>query len=372
MRRTVKIIPVLLSLILLFSCTADKYKVEIIDGVKYIKNTGEPTAAYTPKTKLLFEIQGPENVPDSMKGFGEITQIIADFNDNIYILDGIHATIKKYNRNGEFERYFPEQYGSGIEQLKKPTQIVLMYDTLTVYDHGLGKYIQFMTNGRFIQSQFVMTGVKPVALKSDGKTNLSTFIAKIEKGDSTDVSVNQLCVLNDRLKTQYVVREIRAEMNKDFFFPDLLTFYSVKDGMFYTAENKSDKYRIYVDDNRGNSQYVIEKKFTKVPYNEFEREKLNEFIVAAKFPPMDSTRTYYKKAVSSIEIDKLNRIWTQPSLERTEANEDSLYVDIFDEGIFVNRTVLDFVKRNETYTLLNNRLYVISEDRKSVRVYDYE
>jgi len=373
MTGTVKILSTLLSLILIISCTADKkYKIETVDGVKYFKNTGEPTGKYRPNARLLFEIKGPENVPDSMKGFGEITDVLADFNDNIYILDGGHATIKKYNRNGEFERYFPEQRGSELEQFTKPNQFALMYDTLLVFDPPTGKYVQYLSNGKFIQSHFLMTGLKPIVLKSDNKTNLSTFVAIIENLDSTAYSVTQLCVLNERLKIQYVVREMKAKMDKDFFFPDVLTTYNVKDGVFYTAESTSDHYRIYADDNRGNPQYVIEKDFLKVPYNAYEREKLNEFIEASKFPPMDSTRTYYKKAVNSIEIDKYDRIWAQPSLERTVLNEDSLYVDIFDKGIFINRTVLDFVSGNEIYKLLTSRLYVISGDRKSLRVYDYE
>ncbi|MBU4485435.1 MAG: hypothetical protein KKD38_00775 [Candidatus Delongbacteria bacterium] len=373
MRNQTKYFIIVLGALVLFNCSKfkEKYKIEEIDGVKYYKNTGEAAGKYRPTAKLLFKIKGPENVPDSMKGFGYILDVISDYNDNIYILDGDQATIKKYNKSGEFERYFPEQSGNGVDQFQRPTQFALMYDTLIVYDPPGGKYLQYLTSGTFIQSHYLMSGLKPIFLNSDGKTNLSSFAATITQIDSVDYAVNKLCVLNDRLKIEYVVREIRQPFNKDSFFPDILTSYTLKDGLFYIAENLSDAYRIYVADNRGAMQYIIEKEFTKIPYNEYERTQLNEFVTLSGFQPLDSNKVYYKKAINTIEIDKNNKLWTQPSLDRTEVNQDSFYIDIFDKGIFINRTVLDFINGNETYKLKGNRIYVIAEDRKSVRVYDY-
>ncbi len=374
MRIYIKISEFLIVLVLFFSCTKKEsaYTLEEIGGVRYYKNTGEPSGKYRPVTSFLFELKGPENVPDSMKGFGYITDVIADLNDNIYILDGKHAVIKKYNKDGIFERYFPEQSGNNIEHFMKPTQFTILYDTIMVYDSGNSKYTQYLSNGTFIQSHLLIAGLKPVVLKSDGKTNLSTFVPTMEKKDGVDYSINRLCVLNDRMKIEYIVHEIKMPVTNDFFFPDVLAGYSLRDGIFYILENTSDFYRIFVTDNRGKKQYVIEKKFIKVPYNDYEREMINEFVVASKFPPLDSTKTYYKKAVNTIEIDKKNRIWAQPSIERTSANQDSFYVDIFKDGIFINRTVLDFIGGNEYYKLMQNRIYVISEDRRSLRVYDYE
>jgi hypothetical protein len=374
MNFVIKIALMLISVIIFFNCskTNEKFRVEEINGLKYYKNSGEPTGNYRPKAKLLFEIKGPENVPDSMKGFGSVTDVLADFNDNIYILDGEHATIKKYNMNGEFERYFPEQSGDGLENFQSPTQFALLYDTLIVYDPPGGKYTQYLTNGKFIQSQYIMSSIRPVVLSSDGKTNISSYVSDINVIDSVEYSINKLCVLNNRLKVEYVVKEIRIPFDKNFFFPDMFSNYSLKDGLFYITENLSDAYRIYISDNRGKLQYIIEKEYKRIPYNEFERSLLDEFLTASKFDPLDSTKTYYKKAVNTLEIDKNNKLWAQPSLDRNEANQDSFYIDIFDKGVFINRTVLDFINGNEMYKLEGSRLYVIPEDRKSLRVYDYE
>lgn len=363
-----------LSLFIIFNCMKpkEKYKIEEINGIKYYKNTGEPTGKYRPRAKFLFELKGPENVPDSMKGFGQILDVIADFNDNIYILDGEHATIKKYSRSGEFERYFPEQSGNGVEQFEKPDQFALLYDTLVVYDAGPGKYLRYLTSGTFIESQYVVSGIKPIAMGSDGKNNLSTFASVVATHDSIKYFVYGLCILDGRFKNQYEIKEVRMPADNDFFLPDILMNYTAKDGIFYITENKSDAYRIFVSDFRGKTKYIIEKEFTKVPYNEYERSQISDFVTASGFPPLDSTKTYYKKAVNTLEIDKNNKLWAQPSLDRTTTNQDSFYIDIFDQGVFINRTVLDFVKGNETYKLKSNRIYVISEDRKSLRVYDYE
>jgi len=373
MKSLIKLAAASLILIILINCSkTQNYNIVEINGLKYYKNTGEPNGKYRPQAKFLFEIKGPENVPDSMKGIGSVTDVIADFNDNIYILDGVHATIKKYNRNGGFERYFPEQRGNGLDQFTKPSQFVLLYDTLLIYDSQDSKYGQFLTSGKYIQTHFSMSGLRPLVLKSDGKTNLSAFFSRIEKVENSNYSFNKLCVLNDRLQPGYTVREIKIKMDENFFFPDAVMNYTAKDGVFYVTENMSDAYRIYVADDRGKMQYIIEKEYKKIPYNQFELLRLNEFIVSTKFKGLDSTKTYYKKAVNTIEIDKNNRLWAQPSLDRTTANQDSFYIDIFDKGVFLNRTVLDFIKGNETYKLEGKRIYVIAEDRKSVRVYDYE
>lgn len=374
MKNFITVLITVLSAVLIFSCVNHKnnYTLEEKNGVKYFKNNGEPNGSYSPNAKLLFELTGPENVPDSMRGFGNIYNILTDVNDNVYILDGEHATIKKYSKDGEFERYFPEQSGDGVEQFQNPTQFALLYDTLLVFDPLGGKYVKYLSNGKFIESQFLMSGMKPISLQSDGKTNLSTFAPTIENIDSVDYSVNKLCVLNGKLKIEFVVREIKIPMTKDFFFPDILTSYFAKDGLYYIAENTSELYKIYVADNRGRMIYETEKAYTKIPYNEYEREQLNNFVLASNFSPLDSSRVYYKKAINQIQVDKHNRIWAQPSMIRTEANQDSFYVDVFDKGVFLNRTVLDFASGNEIFMLRGKRLFVISEDRKSVRVYDYE
>ncbi|MBN2857163.1 MAG: hypothetical protein JXN63_02055 [Candidatus Delongbacteria bacterium] len=367
------LITVLTALLILSCVSQDKnYSVKELNGVKYYNNNGLPNGTYSPKATLLFELKGPENVPDSMAGFGNIYNVITDLNDNIYILDGEHATIKKYNRNGEFERYFPEQSGISVEQFQNPTQFAMLYDTLLVFDPPSGKYVRYLNNGKFIESQFVMAGLRPVSLQSDGKTNLSSFAPTIENIDSVSYSVNKLCVLNGKLKIEFVVREMKIPMDENFFFPDILTSYFAKDGLFYIAENTSGMYKIYVADNRGRMIYETEKSYEKIPYNEYEREQLNEFIVASNFDPLDPSKEYYKKAVNQIQVDKKDRIWAQPSMIRTEANQDSFYVDIFDGGVFINRTVLDFASGNEIFMLRGNRLFVIADDRRSVRVYDYE
>jgi hypothetical protein len=352
----------------------EKYKIEEINGIKYYKNTGEPTGKYRPQAKFLFELKGPENVPDSMKGFGAIVDLISDFNDNIYVLDGEHATIKKYNGSGEFERYFPEQRGDEVERLKGPSQFAFVYDSLLIYDSVNRKYVKYMKNGSFVNSfwSIMGTSVKPAMLKSDGRTIISAFSFSRENLNGKDYSINKLCLLNEKFKIDQVIREIKIVMDSDFFFPDIIANYAIKNGLFYITENLSDAYRIFVNDDRGKMKYVIEKNYAKIPYNVYEISQLSRFVKESGFPPLDSTKTYYKKAINTIEIDKNDRIWVQPSLDRTLANQDSFYIDIFDKGIFINRTVLDFVKGNETYKIIGNRIYVIAEDKKSFRVYDYE
>ncbi|MDD3045199.1 MAG: hypothetical protein PHF33_07095 [Candidatus Delongbacteria bacterium] len=373
MKKILNLSALTLALLLIFNCSKEKYTVEKIEGVKYYKNSGVPTGHYKPAEKFLFEITGPENVPDSMKGFGVIADVLCDERDNIYILDSEHATIKKYNGKGEFERYFPEQRGgTELDQLKKPSQFAALYDTLIVIDNEAKKYVRFLNNGQFLNANLrLMGGVSFLFLNSDQRDNLSAFVPTPIKIDSLNYFSNDLCLLNSRLKPEKVIKQIRVLSDSNFFFPDIFSVYTAKNDIFYIADNKGD-YTIYAINGRGQTKYTIEKGFDKIPYNTDEKELLNEFVTSSGYPAIDKEKQIYKKAINSIEIDKNDKLWIMPSVERNGSNADSLYIDIFENGVFVNRTVLDFVKGDETYKLKGNRLYVISSDRKSVRVYDYE
>ncbi|MDY0017290.1 MAG: hypothetical protein RBS89_05580 [Candidatus Delongbacteria bacterium] len=359
--------------VLLISCSKgrEKHSFEVIDGIEFHKNSGVPGGDYKPSARFLFEISGPQNVPDSMKGFGEIAQVITDFNENIYVLDGKHAVIKKYTSSGDFDKYFPEQSGIDVSQFKAPTQFAAMYDTLLIYDPGSNKLVRYLSGGQFINSQFLMSGFKPVYLMSDSKTNLSSFVWKRAVIDSVDYMTNDLCLLNDRFKVSGVIKEIRFPV-RALSAPDLFTTYALRDGMFYVAENKGSDYRIYAINSRSNIKQVIEKDFKPVSYNEYEISALNNFLKNVGFDTLDTRINHYKKAINSIHVDKKNKLWVNAPADRTLENQDSLYVDIFEKGAFLNTTVLSFIKPDETFNLLGNRIYVITEDRKSIRVYDYE
>jgi hypothetical protein len=380
LKKTLGYILIIISSFFMICCSdSDKYSMVTVDGVKHYKNGLEPKGNYVPNLRFLFEIKGPENVPDSMCGFGMIEDIASDFNDNIYVLDGSHAVVKKYNRNGDFEFYFPDQKGHEVERLYQPAYAVLLYDTLVIYDPGNRKYVRYLTNGDFIFSQWFSSDmtedftVKANSLRSDGRTNLSafSFSQEISQDDGKYFS-NKLCALTMNYKVLTVVKEFRAPTNDGMLFSDLFTAYALKDGLFYIPENTGELYRIFAVDNLRKVRYVIDKEYDKIEYNEFEKVQLNEFLVKYNFPPLENSVKYYKKAVTSIEIDKNNKIWAQPSIYRTVANQDSFYVDIFDGGRFISRTALDVLKPNETYKLMGTRFYAISDDRKTIRVYDYD
>ncbi len=370
-----KILFFLIAAAVIYNCS-DKpvtYTIETIGGIKHYKNTGEPSAAYKPETKFLFEIKGPANVPDSMKGFGRIADLVCDDLDNIYILDELHGVVKKYNSKGEFERYFPEQSGDDVKYVKSPSQIVLLCDTVIIY--GKGKWLDYLSNGQYLFSkEFYAGGTEIGSMKSNGRDYMAAFCPKKRKDrtDSIYYFSNNLHVLSRRFEPQTVIKNIKKYIDDKFYFPDIMTSFALKNDIFYVADNEGSAYRIYAINARGISEYVIEKSNKDVPYNNYEMHVINEMNKTYGFNDIDTTAVYYKKPVSAIEIDRNNRLWVKPTVFRTENNKDSTYIDIFSEGIFINRTVLDFVTGNETFKLAGNFLFVISADGRSVRVYSYE
>jgi hypothetical protein len=249
-----------------------------------------------------------------------------------------------------------------------------MYDTLVVYDENPKRYTRYLTNGTYLSSQILMSTNPPQYLTSDGKTNLAAFqfVKYIDRIDSVKYMNNDICLLSDRFKVTKVVKQIKYSPNApDFFIPDMFTTYCQKDGNFYIANNESDKYSIEVKNSRANLKYVIEKEYEKLPYNSYEIGQVNQFIKRVSGSSVDTTKVFYKKAVNMVYVDKYDRVWALPSVQRTTENEATHYVDIFKDGIFLDRIILDVVGRDESFLLSGNRIYVTNSVTKKITVYEY-
>ena len=359
--------------LLIISCSKGlNHTIKEVDGVKYYFNKQEPSQVINFNPVKLFEIDGTgSELADSLQGFGTITQIVTDLNNNVYILDQQKATIKEYNSKGEFDKFIGVK-GKGIRQLFKPSEMALMYDTLVVYDINPRRYIRFLTNGSHLTSQILMATNTPQFLTSDGNSTLVSFQFVRTKPKNVRFMNNDLCLLSDRFKVKKVIKEIRYALDSpDFFFPNMFTTYFQKDGLFYIPNNESDKYSIEVINTRGNLKYVIEKEFDKLPYNSTEFAQLDQFMSQSGGWNLDSTKTYYKKAVNMIFVDKYDRIWTLPSVLRTKENETTHYIDLFKDGVFLDRIALDIVGINESFILSGDRIYVMNYLEKKIKVYEY-
>lgn len=370
-----KVAMILISISLISSCGKDrKLSIDEIDGVKYYRNSIEPSGNYKPTFSFLFRITGPENVPDSVKGFGYIENSLVDDNGYIYVLDSHHATIKKFDKSGVFERYFPEQTkGSGLDHLKRPDQFAFLYDTLIVFDQKAKKYARFLNNGSFINSSLkMMGGGMFLNVQSDGKDMLTAFVPETVLIDSVNYFQNSLYILDNRFKLKKKLRNIKEKYDENFFFPDVLTVYAARSDMVYISENKGTEYRIFAINGRGQLKYVIEKEHGSFTYDRSEVTELDLFVKASGFKGIDTTKVFFKKAINAIEIDKNNRLWVMPSAERDSINNDVNYIDIFDNGVYVGKTILDFVMPGETFMLRSDFLIVKEYDGKALRIYKYE
>ena len=135
--------------LLIISCSQEpNHTVKEVDGVKYYFNKQEPSQIVNINPVKLFEIDGVNvSMVDSVKGFGSITKILTDYNNNVYILDGDKAVIKKYSNKGKFDKLIGEK-GKNIEHFTAPREIALMYDTLVVFDEETNEVDEMGLNGR--------------------------------------------------------------------------------------------------------------------------------------------------------------------------------------------------------------------------------
>jgi DNA-binding beta-propeller fold protein YncE len=119
---------------LIISCATDKdqnYTIEIVDGVKHIKNLNIPSNENLKvQIKKEITINGlDENSQDSLSMFSNIMAIDVDRDGNIYVCDAISSSIKKFDSEGNFVKSIG-RLGKGPGEFEFPTSFVVLDDTL--------------------------------------------------------------------------------------------------------------------------------------------------------------------------------------------------------------------------------------------------
>lgn len=104
-------------------------------------------AGTAPQVFVLGKAEGAEH-----EMFGEISGVVFDATENLYVLDRLNGRVMAYDRTGRFLRQIGKK-GQGPGELIQPLQLLMATDgTLVISDLGRFGYSIFRTDGTFVRN----------------------------------------------------------------------------------------------------------------------------------------------------------------------------------------------------------------------------
>lgn len=383
-----KIIAILIvTMIILTSCGKKEGKMEekIVNGITQYINSGIPA---DPNAKLefkkLFSFSSEAQI-DTSAYFKRPISLTVDKMNNIFILDVVSMSVKKFDNDGKFIKSIGRS-GQGPGEFFWPTIMMIDNDTLKVVSAGSNKLSKFDLDGNFYNEKSIkMARIRNPKISRDGKRFVSNIVHIIQKeGQQPDIDFTLSIIDTDSIKEKYSLNSkvvsMKDMMEGNLDLNDMIIPFCPGDEYVYVSENSDSQYRIFGYDYTGEKKFEIRKKYKKIRYEANEKEKYSENVKKASLnKSQEMTFGNYKKAISNIHTDKYGRLLVIPNVDRN-SDPEGVYIDIFKDGKFLNRVdysiqdketsgVLSMLTTNEYF--LKDRLYVVDLEELRVNVYDY-
>jgi len=352
--------------ILLTFCGEQKAKwggtIEEDDGITIVRNPKEPI--YSEEVFQLEEnltIISPEN-EDLM--FQNLTTLVVDESENIYVTDTKAGHILTFDKNGDFVRIIGKR-GQGPGEMTYPLDLVIVAQKeLMVNDLGQAKLHFFSLEGEYLTQ---MTTSKFPAFRrprADAAGNIVVSHAIMDKPvkiflKKIDSELNPLCEIASVVAiTQPPVIDYFEVYRTTSFVWNVLSTDEIIWGNFKD-------YEIFVCDPDGNCLRKIVKEDEGVAITKEEEKKLIEDMYGDNPVPSSITLKFPDRYPPFIHFtcDEEGRILVY-TYGKTEDDERSYY-DIFDpEGKFIIQTTLKFWPQ----VWKNGMMYCVEEDEDGFEV----
>ena len=384
--KLVKLLAITLFIAMIVNC-AKKEEVKTYEqyeenGVRFTKNNGIPAdSTLQLNFKKVFSINSQI---DSVTMLKYVTNIIEDKDQNIYILDWEASDIKKFNKLGEFQKVIGRA-GQGPGEFHYPAIVFINNDTLTVYNNGSRKVSKFDLDGKFyyekkVNSLYFQNG----KMSPDGKNLSYDFLRMIvvEEKDIIKYGLSVLDINNVKEKSQIQSTEYTmADFAAGKFNPieNVVTF-CVGSDHTYLSDDSDYQYRFEGFDKDGNKKMDVKKSYKKVRFEDSEKEEYRAAKSRGTTKNIDDVKAAeFKKAIHAIHVDKYDRVLVIPVIDR-RIDEDGVYLDIFKDGVFLNRVDYKLhdkdiigvpLKTSGEEYFAGTRMYFVNGEDMSIDVYDY-
>jgi hypothetical protein len=344
----------------------DKWKgtIEEQEGVTVVKNPEEPI--YSKDVFSLEEDLTIENVEEE-EGFTfqDITHIVVDDDENIYVSDSKAAFIKVFDKSGNYLRTIGKK-GQGPGEFLYPFEILVMpQGELMVNDLNQLRVHFFSLDGKFLRqfSSSTLAMFRRPRVDSEGHI----IVGHVNVGDPVETVLKKLdSDLNPvlTLATRPVVS--KPPTNFEYFevrrSTNLVWDVAMEDNIVWGVFNK---YEIFVSNPEGKLIRKIVKEYDGIGINKEEEEKLIKAWFGNNPVPPQMTIKFPKvyPPFFRFTCDEEGRIFAQ-TYEKTEDEEEDYY-DVFDsEGKYIVRISL----KHRPHVWKNKKLYMIEENEEGFQV----
>jgi hypothetical protein len=364
---------------------ADSFREEEVNGVTHYTNSDTPAdPAAALDLKKLFTISS-ENQTDTAAYMKRPMSITEDSSGNIFILDILSMSVKKFDSEGKFVKSIGRA-GQGPGELFYPSFAYINDDTLKVFSAPSRKISKFDPEGNFYSDQILETEAQLQNTKvSRDNSKIASYVVKQiqNEGQMPDIDfglniistegLKPAASLNSRVLSMQDLMAGKVDIN------DLVIPFVPGNEYVYVSENSDSQYRIFAYDYEGNKKFEIRKAFKNIRYEKEEKEKYEEEMKKMSRGVEEIKVGNFKKAIVSMHTDRYGRLLVVPSVDRN-TDPNGVYIDIFKDGKFLNR--VDYpIQDKENIGLLGmfrsqeffvgNRLYVVKGEDLEIDVYEY-
>jgi hypothetical protein len=359
-----------------------KGKVEYEGEVRVIKNPADPV--YGEIHLDLEEELSIGNENDENYMFNGVTDLAADSQGNIYVLDRMNFRIQKFDHNGQYLQTIGRK-GQGPGEFERPARLFLdIQDNIYVTDGGRrieGRMIKiFNSRGEFVQVIRLESPISDFHVDSDGNI-LANIAQAVERGtikavvkmNSEGKMIKKIAEFSDVKTVRKKSSEREASFRVSHHYTPRLSFSPIDGQTFLYAY--STEYQVYVINKDGKLVLKIQKEEAPHSISQREKERIIEILEesisrsgatwpkgvleeACDFPP---TRPFFLWAIA----DNRQRLFIWRVKSVLDESEEREY-DIFNkEGYFIYRAKIPV--RPE---IINKGfLYDIKEDEETGEVF---
>ena len=352
----IKIILFLLLSVLIFSnCSSNKefsapYLEETVDDVRFLHNFQPDIHKQIRFIEEL--IIGNDSIAEENM-FLDPSEIEIDSEGNLYILEKLDSTIKKYNPSGHLIKKIGRQ-GQGPGEFVELSSIEInSKNEIFAYDSRLRKIEVFTTNGNLIKTMKLNRyTVKHFKLGKDG----TLFIGQ-----------EKLKPINNKSKLHYTISIYNMMTNKDYdicwmrpigretmqfkYKGGILSFsnaLNVKwniNSLNYIYIESPNNYVVYIYSSKGDLLLVFDRTLKSL-YNKdiSKQEFIEEFSAFRKeyFPKANQGSVSLYPVFRSISIDEKDRVWIRLMTSDSFGSASCTYFDVFSKnGVYLFTTKID-------------------------------
>ena len=369
-----------LFIFIFYSCSNDKVGNNTGDSTKSIKypimyKNDKPMdeRIHTIKLSKKFEIKRKDNA--------SLYVLCADKSNNFYATHWLTDTnggdeIFIYDNKGHVKKSFGSK-GQGPGEFKNAGRMSCVNDTIVLYDNNLCRVTKFNKDGIY-QSMIKTTTtgafylVDSVCAYSDLKnsTNNTNYCFESLIGLKNIKTFHDSVIWRNKYCSDSPAFTIFDNLEPSIAIDS-------ENSLIYIGKLSVDEYKVDVFDFKGIKRSIINKHYKKINNNSDEIKEIKDQMGTY----IKDLKSRYMRSFNKLYVDKKGRLLVNANAFRTKYNKKNYYIDVFENGKYLFRTILPEIEQHifdyNQINFINDRLYISKagekpDDPNVLTCYEYE